>query len=160
MAGRELRESSVWRPVPRQLTLGASAEQISSETRDSRSADGHPMDAKRPGPPENGDAPPPLLTARAPFFANPELIPLVLEAGKIGVWSWDVGSTQVAWSSNVEEILGLPQDSFPATTAIFESDVHPDDRPAVLAAMQEVAQTLKPSRVMYRLQPRHGGDQR
>jgi len=101
-----------------------------------------------------------LLTARAPFFADSELIPLLLEAGKIGVWSWDVGSTQVAWSTNVEEILGLPEGSFPGTTDIFESDVHPEDRPAVFAAMQEVAQTLKPRRVMYRLQPRQGGDQR
>jgi PAS domain S-box-containing protein len=116
------------------------------------------MDAKRSGLPEDEDASPPLLTARAPFFANSELIPLVLEAGKIGVWSWDIGSTQVAWSTNLEEILGLPPGSFPGTTSVFESDVHPEDRAAVFAAMQEVAQTLKPRRVMYRLQPRDGGD--
>src|SRR5215471_12811947 len=106
MAGRELRESSVWRPPPRQLTLGASAEQISSETRDSRGPDGRPMDAKRPGLPETDDASPPLRAARAPWFANAELVPCVLEAGRRGCWSWDVGSAHVASSTSVEEILG------------------------------------------------------
>src|SRR5438105_8215582 len=102
----------------------------------------------------------PVPAARPPFFGNPELIPIALEAGNIGVWLWNIGSGQVTWSTNVEEILGVPQGTFGGTTSVFESDVHPDDRPAVIAVMQEVLHTLKPRRIMYRLQPRSGGEQR
>ncbi|PWT92247.1 MAG: hypothetical protein C5B56_02555 [Proteobacteria bacterium] len=105
------------------------------------------------------DASPPQPSPQ-PFFAFPDLITIALDAGKIGVWSWDIGTRKVTWSTNIEDILGLPQGTMDGTTSLFESDVHPDDRPAVLAAMQETLQSLKPHRIMHRLQPRPGGEDR
>ena len=97
---------------------------------------------------------------RPTFFEFPDLVPLAIEAAGIGVWSWEVGSKQITWSTNIEGILGIPPGTIDGSTSIFESDVHPEDRPAVMAAMQEALQTLKPRRIMYRLQPRPGDDER
>ena len=43
---------------------------------------------------------------------------------------------------------------------ILEDDVHPDDRGAVIAAMQEALRTGTPRRVQYRLLPKPGVDER
>jgi PAS domain S-box-containing protein len=118
------------------------------------------MDAKRPDTQSSDRASPDGVPAREPFFAHAELIPAVLEAAGVACWSWDIGSRKVTWSVNLEGILGVPRGSLAGTTSVFESDVHPEDRPAVFAAMQEVVKTLTPRRIMYRLQPRPGEPQR
>jgi PAS domain S-box-containing protein len=111
------------------------------------------MDAVQQGSEHKpGDTAPPLPIPPRPFFEHPELIAIALEAGKIGVWSWDVASNRVTWSTNVEEILGRQEGTFDGTTSVFEHDVHPDDRPMVMAAMQETLRTHQPRRVMYRSQ--------
>ena len=38
------------------------------------------------------------------FFPAPDLIATALEAGKIGVWSWDIATDRVTWSANLEDI--------------------------------------------------------
>ena len=133
----------------------------------------HPRDATEPGPDENGadetSASPPepspqhaplAPTPPRPFFPKPELISIALETGEIGIWSWDIASNRITWSTNVEEIHGIPEGSFTGTMAALESDIHPDDRPSVVTAMQETLRTQKPRRVQYRLLPRPGVDER
>jgi PAS domain S-box-containing protein len=102
----------------------------------------------------------PEPTARQPFFSDPELICIALEAGQIGIWSWDVASKRAAWSTNIVDICGLTKGSFDGTTAVLENDIHPEDRPSVMAAMQEALRTRTPRRVQYRLLPRPGADER
>jgi two-component sensor histidine kinase/PAS domain-containing protein len=97
---------------------------------------------------------------RPQFFPDPGLISIALEAGEIGVWSWDISSKRATWSSNIEDICGLPRGSLDGTKMVFEDDVHPDDRPAVTAAMQEALRTRIPRRVQYRLLAKPGEDER
>jgi PAS domain S-box-containing protein len=97
---------------------------------------------------------------RPPFFSDPDLISIALEAGQIGIWSWDIRSNRAAWSSNIEDICGLTKGSLDGTWNILENDVHPDDRPAVVAAMQEALRTRTPRRVQYRLAAKPGTDER
>jgi len=122
------------------------------------------MTAARPRPRENGketaqgsslEVSPPL-----PFFPDPELICVALEAGQIGIWSWDIRSNRATWSTNIEDICGLTEGSFEGTTMILDNEVHPDDRPAVIAAMQETLRTRTPRRVQYRLLPKPGAEER
>jgi PAS domain S-box-containing protein len=158
-AGGEVGDAFGLAPTPRQLSLDGPAEQGSSQALQSRGAAGRSVVAPTPET-SAAENKVPHLPACPVFFERLELIPIALDAGKIGVWSWDIGSTDVTWSTNVGDILGLPAGASPRATSIFESNVHPEDRAAVLAAMQEVVQTLSPRRVMYRLQPRQEGDQR
>src|SRR5580704_17301965 len=102
----------------------------------------------------------PLETNRQPFFSDPELICIALEAGRIGIWSWDIQSNRVTWSSNIEDICGLTRGSLDGAKMVLEDDVHPEDRPAVIAAMQEALQTRTPRRVQYRLLPKPGVEER
>ena len=56
---------------------------------------------------------------------------LALEAGRMGVWDWDLTSGALRWSENLEPIHGLAPGSFGGTFAAFRDLVHPEDRTAV-----------------------------
>jgi PAS domain S-box-containing protein len=107
-----------------------------------------------------GDGARPQTAPRPSFFSEPELICIALEAGHIGIWTWDIRSNRATWSSNVEEICGLAKGSLDESKMLLENDVHPDDRPAVVAAMQEALRTQTPRRVQYRLAPKPGAGER
>ena len=72
----------------------------------------------------------------AAFFPDFATVRAALEAGKIGIWSWDIATNTVTWSSNMETIHGLPPGSFDGTYAFFERDMHEDDRPGVKEAVR------------------------
>src|SRR5205807_9834830 len=65
-----------------------------------------------------------------------ERLRLALEAGRLGVWDWNVGTGQVQWSENLEPMYGLPRGRFPGTLEGFQALVHPDDRVRVNAAIR------------------------
>jgi PAS domain S-box-containing protein len=90
----------------------------------------------------------------AAFFPDFATVRAALEAGQIGIWSWDVATNAVTWSSNMEAIHGLPPGTFDGTYAFFERDVHEDDRPRVKAAVCEALRTGNPYWVRYRVVPR------
>jgi two-component sensor histidine kinase len=106
----------------------------------------------------DGASPEPSL--QVPFFPDPELICIALEAGHIGIWEWDIRSSRGTWSTNVEDICGLVKGSLDETKIVLETDVHPDDRSAVIATMHEALRTRTPRRVQYRLLPKPGADER
>jgi PAS domain S-box-containing protein len=99
-------------------------------------------------------------TEQQPFFSDPELICIALEAGQIGIWSWDIASRRAEWSTNIEDICGVIRGSFNAATTVPENNIHAEDRPSVLAALQEALLTRSPRRVQYRLSPKQGADER
>jgi PAS domain S-box-containing protein len=90
----------------------------------------------------------------ADFFPNFATVRSALEAGRIGVWSWNIATNVVTWSSNMEAIHGLPPGSFEGTYATFEHDVHEDDRPRVQQAIKDTLESGKPYWVRYRVAPR------
>ena len=87
----------------------------------------------------------------AGFFPNFATIRSALEAGRIGVWAWDIATNAVTWSSNMEAIHGLAPGTFDGTYAFFERDVHEDDRPRVVQAIKEALRSGKPYWVRYRV---------
>src|SRR5262249_37723453 len=121
-----------------------------------------PMDARDPRPTETNDAASPPSTPRPTrtFFVTPEVISNALEAGNIGVWAWDIQTNRVTWSANLEQIHRLPQGRFEGTFAAFENDVHPEDRAAVRAAIEDSLRSHKPYRALYRLPPAPDSDER
>ena len=109
----------------------------------SRNRNGHPSDMAGP------TSFPDLVSASA-----------ALEAGEIGVWSWDVQSNAVEWSPTLERIHGFEAGSFNGTFSGFQGDIHPEDQQEVLAAVQESVRTGKPYHVQYRLAPRDDRQER
>ena len=92
--------------------------------------------------------------AGALSFPDLPSVRAALEAGKIGIWSWDIGSDTIRWSGNLEEIHDLPAGSFDGTFSSFQKNIHPEDRAEVDAAIQESLRSGKAYHVQYRLAPR------
>ena len=64
----------------------------------------------------------------AAFGLSDANLHLVLDAGEIGGWEWDIGTGVVRWSDNLERIHGLPPGSFGNTFESYQAMVHPGDR--------------------------------
>lgn len=90
-----------------------------------------------------------------PNFHDLDSVRIALDAGRIGVWSWDIKSNTVQWSGNVG---GIPPST--GTFAAFQQGIHPEDQPEVMAAIQESLRDGKPYHVHYRLAPRSDTDDR
>jgi PAS domain S-box-containing protein len=112
------------------------------------------MSAEDPaeGPSERRGAGP--AAGAAPAFPDAQSAAVALDAGQIGVWSWELQSNLVQWSANLERIHRLPPGGLQGTFASFQKDIHPEDQPEVMAAIQESVRTGKPYHVHYRLAPR------
>ncbi len=89
-----------------------------------------------------------------------ELFRRALEAGQVGVWSWDLRSHQLTWSTNLEDFHGRPERALDGTLSIAPQDFAPQDATGVLAAMGKSLQTREPCRLEYRLPGRSEREER
>jgi PAS domain S-box-containing protein len=89
------------------------------------------------------------LLARAQ--AGERRLHLALEAGQMGAWEWDVERQVVTWSPTLEDIHGIARGSFGGTFEAYCADMHPEDQPAVLAALQATLTEGIPYHVTYRI---------
>jgi PAS domain S-box-containing protein len=97
---------------------------------------------------------------RSTFFPDTTVVEAALETARVGIWSWDLESNRVAWSSNLEDIHCVPRGSFDGTFAFVQNDIHPDDRPEVMSSIQDALRTHTPRRMLYRLPMGPGGEER
>jgi len=65
-----------------------------------------------------------------------DVLALAMRGGRMGAWSQNTATGRVWWSRELEEIFGLAPGAFPGTEQAFINLVHPDDRPAVTAAVK------------------------
>jgi len=96
----------------------------------------------------------------APALPDAESMGRALEAGGVGVWSWDVKSDAVTWMGNLARIHGIETAEWSGTFADFQKVIHSEDQPEVIAAIQESLRTRKPYQMLYRLAPRDGEEER
>src|SRR5262249_47020529 len=68
---------------------------------------------------------------------------LALDAGRCGVWDWDVVRDRVTWSDRVYEFHGLAPGTFGGRVQDFATLIHPEDagrvREAIRRAVEEGA---------------------
>ncbi len=88
--------------------------------------------------------------AAGDMLAREERMLAALNAAHVGTWAWDIRTGEVEWSENLERIHALPPGSFDGTFEGFLGGVHPDDRPAVLRAIQQSIDEGKDYHVEYR----------
>lgn len=50
------------------------------------------------------------------------------QAGKVGVWAWDLVANRVSWSESLQSIVGIGPGDLASAVDDFETLVHPDDR--------------------------------
>ena len=82
-----------------------------------------------------------LKQAREALATNEERLRLALEAGRMGVWDWDIRTGDLQWSDSLEPLHGLAPGTFGGTFEHFQSLIHPDDRATVNTAIGEALET-------------------
>ena len=80
-----------------------------------------------------------------------ERLRFALDAASMGTWDWDLITNTVRWSDNLARIHGLPPGAFDGTFASYEREIHPEDRPRVLASVQRALSDGVPHDVEYRI---------
>src|SRR5436305_6475921 len=93
-------------------------------------------------------------------FPDMESMGLALEAGGVGVWSWDIKSDAVTWMGKLGDIHGIKTTDWNGTFTDFQRVVHSEDQPEVISAIQESLRSRKPYQMLYRLAPQHGQEER
>jgi PAS domain S-box-containing protein len=73
-----------------------------------------------------------------------------VEAGKVGLWEWDIIGDVVTWSDVVYDLHGLPKGSFGGKVADFSNIIHPLDRDRVTAAIDSALSGESDYRAEYR----------
>lgn len=74
--------------------------------------------------------------AEAALRDSEEQLRLTLDAGKCGIWDWDVATDRVTWSERVYELHGVTPETFGGRVEEFTALIHPDDRPRVREAVR------------------------
>jgi PAS domain S-box-containing protein len=62
---------------------------------------------------------------------------LAVDAGKIGLWSWDIKRDFITWSDRIYEFHGLEPGSFNGKVEEFAKLIHPEDAARVRGAISE-----------------------
>jgi PAS domain S-box-containing protein len=93
-------------------------------------------------------------------FPDLDSVRLALDAGEIGVWSWEIKAKTVRWSSNLQNMHDLPADELDNSLTLFRNSIHPEDQPEVMSAIQDSVRTGKRYHSHYRLAPQPERDDR
>ncbi|WP_439621926.1 hybrid sensor histidine kinase/response regulator [Gemmata sp.] len=88
-----------------------------------------------------------------------ERLRLALDAGRIGVWDWDVATGLVTWSDQVAGFYGMEPGEFDGTLGMFARHLHPEDADRAHAAIRASVDGGAPYRIEYRI-VRKGGEVR
>ena len=88
--------------------------------------------------------------SEARLIENEERLRLATQAGKVGVWDWDVRGNRVEWTEALYEIHGLKKGDFAGTVEGFASLVHPADRAKIREALDRSLVTGKPYSAEFR----------
>ena len=94
-------------------------------------------------------------------FAKSELIALLslandrlhlsLEASKSMGWEWDLKTGRLSWFGDLQNVFGIPSDSFVGQRQDLYRYVHPEDHSLVANAVDEARQKRKPYAAEFRV---------
>ncbi len=85
------------------------------------------------------------------WLGEGEAVRVALDAGRLGLWEWDVAAGRVRWSRGLEALHGLAPGTFGGTPQAFQAAIHHDDRATVMAAITQTLERRAEHRVEYRI---------
>jgi PAS domain S-box-containing protein len=93
-----------------------------------------------------------------PDFASFERLQTAVDAAGVGTWDYDLVADTLTWSPRCKELFGVPAEAA-VTYADFVELLHPDDRAATTAAVQQAFDPTGPGSydIEYRTQWQHPG---
>lgn len=81
---------------------------------------------------------------------------LALRGSGNGLWDWDIRTNEVYLSPQFKAIMGYAEAELPSTFAAWTSQLHPQERDEVLAAVQAHVEHHVPYDIEYRLRTKAG----
>ena len=79
-----------------------------------------------------------------------ERLRLALDAGRMGVWDWNIKTGKIDWSESLEAMHGFAPGTFGGTFEEFQRLIHPEDRERVEAAIAAAVNQLSGYDVEFR----------
>jgi two-component sensor histidine kinase len=103
--------------------------------------------------PEKIPQPPDALVSEQGSTPSPdlELLRSALDAGRLGLWSWDLRSNRLTWSTDLEDFHGTLEGPPGGALSIRPLELPREDATGVLAAMHKCLETRQRCRVEYRV---------
>jgi PAS domain S-box-containing protein len=83
-----------------------------------------------------------------------------LEAGKVGMWWWDLASDRITWSTHFEDVHGPSEAARDGACSFSAKDLGAPGQPGIIAAIEETFRTHKPCRLEFRLTGEPGQTER
>jgi PAS domain S-box-containing protein len=83
--------------------------------------------------------------------ASQERLELAQEAGRIGMFEWNIRTNEVNWSATEEQLYGLPAGSFQGRYENWRQAVHPDDLGAAEAVLARAIADKQPFDMEFRI---------
>jgi PAS domain S-box-containing protein len=83
--------------------------------------------------------------------ASEDRLKLAIVSADMGTWDWDIATSTVTWSEQVERLFGLEAGTFGGKFDTYMSLIHPDDRDHVQFAVNAALEgKVSPFRVLHR----------
>src|SRR6516225_11534312 len=79
-----------------------------------------------------------------------EAFRFALDMGQIGVWSWDLRSHQMTWSSNLADFRGPPDRKLDGAFSIVPQNFPAQEAAGLLGVIRKTLETNEPYRLEYR----------
>jgi len=76
---------------------------------------------------------------------------LAQRAANIGSWDWDIGTSELVWSEQIEPVFGFGRGEFGATYEAFLGCVHPEDRQHVVDSVNACVEQGKNYAIEHRI---------
>ena len=89
-----------------------------------------------------------------------ERLRLTVDAGKCGIWDWDIPNNRVTWSERVYELHGLTRETFGGRADDFLSVVHPEDLARVSEAIRRALEKRADYGIEFRVMHHATGETR
>jgi PAS domain S-box-containing protein len=86
-------------------------------------------------------------TSEQKFKAERERLEFAIDAGDIGIWDWNVGTSEVYYSDRYNTMIGYNPGEIPGTLEAWANMIHPDDRQDTIAYVN----SFKPTDLQYHL---------
>ncbi len=90
------------------------------------------------------------LEAEDTVAASEERFRIAVEAGKIGIWEWDIVNNKITWSDRVYEMHGIKKGEFKGTIQEYEKIIYPDDKKMVLNEVKKALLNKEPFALEFR----------
>ncbi|WKB50694.1 CHASE domain-containing protein [Eleftheria terrae] len=98
-----------------------------------------------------------LALANEALRSSEERLELALAGADLALWDWDLANDTLVWNQRWLEMRGYRADEAKSEVSFWKSLIHPEDRPAVLAALQAHLEGRQPAySAEYRVRTRDG----